>query len=226
VVSVRQLGQSSFIKIESRATCYATGNNIRLVGDMTRRVIMCSLDPDMERPELREFKRDPFDDVLANRGLYVAAALTIVSAYMQAGCPDPARPIASFEDWSRIVRSALIWLGRADPVDTMNAAREDDPVKLTLLNLLSSWFDAVGDTPHTAGEIVSMSQLTGYDGAYLNESLRETLHEVAFDRAKGVSSTRLGNYLRLYSDRIVGGMKLVNAGKDRTNKVLWKVVKL
>jgi putative DNA primase/helicase len=225
VVSVRPLGQSAFIKIESRATCFATGNNIRLVGDMTRRVILCSLDPDMERPELREFKRDPFDDVLANRGLYVAAALTIVSAYIQAGCPDQARPLASFEDWSRIVRSALIWLGRTDPVDTMNAAREDDPVKLTLLSLLSAWHDAVGSEPKTAGEIVSASQALSYDSSYMNESLREVLSEVAFDRTKGVNSTRLGFYLRAYADRIVDGLKLINTGKDRTNKVLWKVVK-
>jgi putative DNA primase/helicase len=225
VVSVRPLGQSAFIKIESRATCFATGNNIRLVGDMTRRVVMCSLDPDMERPELREFKRDPFDDVLANRGLYVAAALTIVSAYMQAGCPDPARPLASFEDWSRIVRSALIWLGRADPVETMEQARADDPVKLTLVNLLSGWLEAAGSEPKTAGEIVTLSQQLSYDSSFMNENLREALFEVAFDRAKGVSSAKLGNYLRAYADRIAGGMKLVNTGKDRTNKVLWKVVK-
>jgi putative DNA primase/helicase len=226
VVSVRPLGQSAFIKIESRATCYATGNNIRLVGDMTRRVVMCSLDPDMERPELREFKRDPFDDVLANRGLYVAAALTIVSAYMQAGCPDQARPVASFEDWSRIVRSALIWLGRADPVETMNAAREDDPVKLTLLNLLTAWHTATGSDERTAGEIVSLAQQTGFGSDYLHENLREVVTEIAFDRAKGINSTKLGFYLRSYADRVVGGFKLINAGKDRTNKVLWKVVKV
>ena len=225
VVSVRKLGESSFLKIESRATCFATGNNIRLVGDMTRRVVMCSLDPDMERPELREFKRDPFDEVLANRGLYVAAALTIVSAYMQAGCPDQARPLASFEDWSRIVRSALIWLGRADPVDTMNAAREDDPIALTLLNLLTAWHDATGSDERTANDIVSLAQQTGFGSDYLHPDLREVVTEIAFDRAKGINSTKLGYYLRAYADRVVGAFKLVNAGKDRTNKVLWKVVK-
>lgn len=225
VVSVRPLGQSAFIKIESRATCFATGNNIRLVGDMTRRVIMCSLDPDMERPELREFKRDPFDDVLANRGLYVAAALTIVSAYIQAGCPEQARPLASFEDWSRIVRSALIWLGRPDPVDTMNAAREDDPVKLTLLGLLSAWHDAVGSEPKTATEIVSASQMLSYDNVYMNADLRESLAEVASDRKGGVDNSRFGNFIRRYEGRVVGGFKLLSHGKTRTNKAIWKVVK-
>lgn len=225
VVSVRKLGESSFLKIESRATCFATGNNIRLVGDMTRRVVMCSLDPDMERPELREFKRDPFEEVLANRGLYVAAALTIASAYIQAGYPEQARPLASFEDWSRIVRSALIWLGRADPVDTMDAAREDDPVKLTLLSLLTSWHAATGSASKTANEIVSLAQQTGFGSDYLHEGLREVVAEIAFDKKGTLNSTLLGNYLRKHVDRVVGDFKLTKAGTDRTNKMLWKVVK-
>jgi putative DNA primase/helicase len=75
VVAVRPLGQSTFTKVESRASCFATGNNIQLVGDMTRRVLLCSLDPDVERPELRVFHSNPFDAVLADRGKYVAAAL-------------------------------------------------------------------------------------------------------------------------------------------------------
>lgn len=223
VVSVRPLGQSAFIKIESRATCYATGNNIRLVGDMTRRVVMCSLDPDMERPELREFKRDPFDDVLANRGLYVAAALTIVSAYMQAGCPDPARPLASFEDWSRIVRSALIWLGRADPVDTMNAAREDDPVKQSLESLLSSWVETAGSGPTTVSEIVSLAQQLSFDNSYVNENLRDALVEIAPDRTNGVNVKSLGKFLSAHEGRIVGGKKIVNTRNKRDNKALWRV---
>ena len=56
VVSLRPLGVSKLVKIESHATMFATGNNIQLVGDMTRRVILCSLDPNMERPELRTFR--------------------------------------------------------------------------------------------------------------------------------------------------------------------------
>ena len=51
VVTPRVLGLSKLIRIESRATCFATGNNIHLVDDMTRRVVLCSLDPNMERPE-------------------------------------------------------------------------------------------------------------------------------------------------------------------------------
>jgi putative DNA primase/helicase len=223
VVSVRPLGQSSFVKIESRASCFATGNNIRLVGDMTRRVILCSLDPDMERPELREFKADPFDEVLANRGLYVAAALTVVRAYVVAGCPNQCPTLASFGDWSRLVRSALVWLGKPDPVATMNRAREDDPVKTALLNLYSSWHGAVGSAPQTASEIIKVASARGPYEAHLNPELQEALVLVAGDRSGRVSAVALGSYFSKHKDRVLDGLKLVEDGKTRTNQRLWKI---
>lgn len=223
VVSVRPLGQSAFVKIESRATCFATGNNIRLVGDMTRRVVLCSLDPDTERPELREFKADPFDEVLANRGLYVAAALTVVRSYVVAGCPHQCAPLASFGDWSRLVRSALMWLGRPDPVLTMTKAREDDPVKTALTNLYSAWHGAVGSEPKTASEIIKTGNLRGAYDAFMHPELAEALVSVAGDRTGRVSASSLGAYFANHKDRVLDGMKLVENGKTRTNQKLWKI---
>jgi putative DNA primase/helicase len=84
VVAVRQLGLSKLYKIESRATIFATGNNLQIFGDMTRRTLLCSMDPAMERPELRVFATSPLDMILAKRGHYIAAALTVVRAYLVA----------------------------------------------------------------------------------------------------------------------------------------------
>jgi putative DNA primase/helicase len=136
VVSVRVLGMSKMPKIPNRATVYATGNNIQIVGDLIRRVILCSLDPKMERPEQRTFSGKPHERILRDRGLYVAAALTISLAYAVAGFPGELDELASFEDWSNCVRSPLVWLGRADPLDTMEKARGEDPVTSSLLAVL------------------------------------------------------------------------------------------
>jgi putative DNA primase/helicase len=175
VVAVRPLGQSTFTKVESRASCFATGNNIQLVGDMTRRVLLCSLDPDVERPELRVFHSNPFDAVLADRGKYVAAALIVVRAYVVAGCPGVLPPLASFEDWSRMVRSALVWLGRPDPCDTMNKARAEDPITSSLTNLFTSWHVAAGSAPQTVGAIKDIASLNDSFGRLLHGNLREAL---------------------------------------------------
>ncbi len=75
----------------------------------------------MERPEERIFTGNPVATVQADRGRYVAAALTIARAYAAASRPNPAPRLASFEAWSDTIRSALIWLGCADPVETSTA---------------------------------------------------------------------------------------------------------
>ena len=118
IVEVRILGKSERVRIEARGvSMYSTGNNIILVGDLCRRVITAVLDAQMERPELRAFRGNPVAKILADRGKYVAAALTICRAYAIAGRPDKKTPLASFGGWSDTVRSALMWLGEADPVE-------------------------------------------------------------------------------------------------------------
>jgi putative DNA primase/helicase len=77
-LEIRPLGQTGNLIVESHATVLANGNNITVAGDLVRRSIQCSLDPEMERPELRQFRSDPFKTVVADRGKYVAAALTVV----------------------------------------------------------------------------------------------------------------------------------------------------
>jgi len=92
---------------------FATGNNLVVIGDMTRRTLVCSLDAGVERPENRTFKApDPIDVVRGDRAKYVVAALTVLRAYHVAGRPEQGTiPLGSFEVWSRRVRDALIWLG-------------------------------------------------------------------------------------------------------------------
>jgi putative DNA primase/helicase len=91
VVEIRILGRSERVRIEARGTSlFATGNNFVVVGDLCRRVITTNLDAAMERPELRQFKFDPVEMVLADRGKYIAAVLTICRAYFVAGRPDKA----------------------------------------------------------------------------------------------------------------------------------------
>ncbi|MGI4939846.1 MAG: hypothetical protein ACRYHQ_04650, partial [Janthinobacterium lividum] len=144
LIRVRPLGSSEIIEIESRACIFATGNGLRVTGDMVRRTLLAVLDANMERPELREFDRNPVAEVVADRGAYVAACLTIVRAYANAGNPGQLPPLASFEDWSNIVRSALVWLGQADPCKSMEEAREDDPELTDMRMIMTAWHGAFG----------------------------------------------------------------------------------
>jgi hypothetical protein len=145
VVEIRILGRSERVRIEARGTStFATGNNFVILGDMCRRVITTNLDTQMEQPEFRQFDFDPVERVLANRGAYIAAALTICRAYFVAGRPGKAPQLASFEGWSDTVRSALIWLDRADPVKSMESARAEDPERVELGEMLEAWARVLG----------------------------------------------------------------------------------
>ena len=78
------------------------------------------------------------------RGKYIAACLTICRAYIVAGRPGVLPRLASFEAWSDTVRSALVWLGKADPLDTMEDVRADDPERELLGNVLRAWAEDYG----------------------------------------------------------------------------------
>jgi hypothetical protein len=194
-VRARILGRSEMPELPSNAFVTATGNNLVLKGDMTRRAILCRLDPGCERPELRQFGRNPIEDAKAHRGEYVAAALTVLRAYQTAGMPKQTNPLGSFGDWSRWVRDALVWLGEADPVETMNELRAADPVLENMGAVLGQWLRVVGEIhPATVKDLIDAATGTG------GEDLREALLVVA-GAGGAINSRRLGNWLGGIKDR-------------------------
>ena len=69
VIKVRILGRSEMPECESHTAVFATGNNVAFKGDMVRRGLVCNLEALVERPELREFKKDALDHAASHRGL-------------------------------------------------------------------------------------------------------------------------------------------------------------
>jgi len=91
--SDRMLGTQRQGTAPTCVTWLATGNNLAVAGDMTRRVVLCALDPKTDRPEERLFSKDLYRWIPENRPALVAAALTALRAYIAAG-----RPPASVAD--------------------------------------------------------------------------------------------------------------------------------
>ena len=75
---VRILGVSVTPIIDARGiTFFGNGNNIIVKGDFCRRVVRARLDSKEEHPESRQFAHPkPMDEILADRGEYIAACLT------------------------------------------------------------------------------------------------------------------------------------------------------
>lgn len=223
IVDVRPLGTSERVSIETQGlTTYATGNNVAIYADLTRRTLICCLDPEMERPEGRMFRRKPVGMVLADRGKYIDAALTICRAYVEAGYPNKAAPLASFEGWSDTVRSALIWLGQSDPLASLEVARGEDPDRNLLAAVMDAWRDAVGiDERCTVAQVIKRADDVQFD-RFRHPDLRDAL--VAASGKKGgqdVDASGLGYWLRQHKGRIVSGLRFANLKADGHPALWW-----
>ena len=213
MIKPRPLGTSVMPNIPNGFVCGANGNNIETAEDLVRRALECGLDADMELPYRRTFKRDPVRSVLADRGRYVAAVLTIALAYIRAGRPERPAPLASFEEWSDLVRGSLIWLGRTDPVNTMNSLRSTDPARDVRANVFAALAKAL------AGKFAVPDIVRASKG---DENLRGVLLAVVKSKRgddADISPESLGWWLRRNSGRVAGCYKLVRHPEERR----WEV---
>ncbi len=123
--SDRILGASDAPPLPNVTTWWATGNNIEPVGDTVRRVLLVRVDVRDERPQERDdFKRkELLAHVEENRAALLSAALTILRAFHVAGRPAQTLPTwGSFNEWSKLIRGALVWAGLPDPYLTQKRA--------------------------------------------------------------------------------------------------------
>jgi hypothetical protein len=229
-IRVRVLGTSKQPAIPSEAIFSATGNNLRLIGDMGRRSILARLDPQMERPELRVFRTEnPVKRVRGNRALYVAACLVVLRAYEAAGRPKQCDPLGSFEEWSNRVRSAILWLGEPDPVMTMERTREIDPRRQERAAVLYGWQQAIGEGIEVTGRrlIEAASEATALDfnrAPFKWPDFREALLAVGGER--GVfNSRKLGYWLRANKGAVIDNLR-IEEGKLYAGERRWKLVRL
>lgn len=214
-VKPRILGRSEAPELPTTVLVCGTGNNLILHGDMGRRALLCTLDPGVERPELRQFSFDPTADAKEKRGAYVAAALTVLRAYIVAGRPAKRAPLLSFAEWSGLVREALIWLGEADPCDTIEEVRALDPKLDALSSVVAQWRSVIGERRVTVRDVITAATEGGMNSMgrieFRHADLREALLGVAGDGG-AVSSKRLGKWLTAHMGRRCHGSQLVRAG--------------
>lgn len=84
---MRILGRSEREILPTVVTVFATGNNIAVAGDMTRRVMTFRLDAREERPDERVFDFDCHEEARTGRAGFIQDLLTIILAYVHAGRP-------------------------------------------------------------------------------------------------------------------------------------------
>lgn len=234
-VRLRPLGASGMLSIPTHALMVATGNNLSIVGDLKRRVVLIRMDSGKEKPEERTFSHDHLEDVFARRGELIRAALTLPLSYLAAGAPavtvedddghaKEMPPLGGFEQWDRMVRRPLVWLGLANPLKASESLREQDPDLEGMRLLLGSWRDMFEDKQKTAAEIVAVGMSEGGYDEFTKEqraTLKDALQLVCNEKP---NARRLGYWLRRHQNRIVDGMQVKQAGSDGHAKVARWIV--
>jgi hypothetical protein len=221
----RTLGVTGMTSVETSSTLFATGNNLVIRGDLSSRVLMCEIDPRCEHPEEREFGGDLLSEVRANRAELVAAVLTIVLAYIAAGEPkQDIPPFGRFEDWSRFVRSPLVWLGMSDPCVTRQRVETGDEDRTGLGALLEAWHALLGERKAT------VRQALGSRYQEANSEARAALGRAALevtegDDGKTFNYRKLGWYISGRAKRVERGLRFEQVGEQHGDKV-WRVIRV
>ena len=206
----------------------ATGNNLVVAGDLTTRIVPCNLDPQVERPEEREFQRNLYDWIPANRPKLIRAVLTVLRGYIIVGKPkQPIKNFARFEDWSGLVRSALVWLGEADPLTGREALEDGDPIRVKLRALLLAWFAAFKSAPATSKEAVMRAHETELDDEGKERAcypaMKEVLEEHFTDKGGKINSRYLSEFIKKYIGRVDIGARFEADGVSH-HAVNWRAV--
>jgi hypothetical protein len=207
-MSGRILGISKTATVNTRALFLSSGNNVGPVQDMTRRCITINLDPGVEMPAARTFERpNLIQDVLDDRSAYVSAALTIVRAFVVAGMPHTAcRSMAGYDDWSSLCRQPLLWLGMADPTESVFDAMLEDPDRETLDRLLRAWEATFGN------RAAMVRDALGTNSTFVENiaELREVILDIAGERGE-VNRRKFGWWMKRHAGQIVDGRRFVRA---------------
>jgi putative DNA primase/helicase len=221
-VKLRPLGTSQEIEVPTNATMFCNGNNITFKADFTRRVLLSTIDPKLERPESRKFQSDPKAEIDRRRGEFVIAALTVLRAYHVAKPNIDLTPFASYEDYNYRIIGPLLWLGEANPRDTAKKIIAEDPERQEINAVMQGWWSICKDNRRRAFEIISAAGATeaADTGDFYN-----VLRDIAPNERGGLNAKRLGNWLRKHKGRIVNGMKFVEDGESHLG-MWWKLEKV
>lgn len=224
----RALGVNQMLGFPNRMTWVSLGNNVRVEGDIFRRVYRVALRSDHEHPEDRPATDFRHEDLKGwtreNRPALLRAALTIVRAWFAEGQPKPgnAVPFGGFEKFARTLGGILDTAGVEGFLGGLKAWRSES-------NFSSGYWES-----HLRW-LVQQFGTSEFTASAVRVKLVGTA-DPAFPPVKGDPEDKasypktLGESYAKQRDRAYGGLRLRRPtdeeGKprrDSTGRALWRV---
>lgn len=156
VWQARILGVSRNAVLRVECVWGATGINPDLHQEITRRIVPCRIDPQVEQPWLRDTFTIPNLRLWSreHRGEMIWAALTLARAWHVAGRPEGERSLGMFESWAHVIGGILKNAGFADFLGNLREVYEEADVEGDAIHwFLSEWQRLHQSQPKTISEV-------------------------------------------------------------------------
>jgi putative DNA primase/helicase len=239
--SDRRLGQTQMLKLANLAIYIMTTNNGSVAEDTCRRSLVVTLSPVEEKPAESEFRIPRLEKYVAiHRRELVIAAMRILLWHLQRGKPQytefrctdplgndvvcPVRPFGSFEEWSEVVRHAIIGAGLPDPVVTMTEIAEKDEGNSIRRQFLEAWRDWNPEWTGTSKQLLEALSEPDKDEktGVMAESLEAFVkYERKVERKnEPLSAAEIGYALRKVKHRTYSNLRIEPCGDCRYG-IVW-----
>lgn len=228
VIKDRVLGFSRMGCARNETGWVATGNNVKLSGEMTRRSVLIRQDAKSANPwKGRKFKHPLPGWAFEHRGELVAAVLTIVNGWLAAGRPQGAGDMGTFEAWVGVVGGIIQhagvpgFLGNAGDL-----AERADPLRGQWETFVDAWWKRYQAQEVTTGEL--------YDEVVeRNDLLPDVLgpaRRTAFSDEDHRRKIKLGRLIGEKRETVVGSHRIEvpheangTAKKDKSGRSLFSL---
>jgi hypothetical protein len=218
-ITDRILGVSKTATVSTRTLFLGSGNNVGPIRDLLRRVLTIHIDPRCATPATMSYKGFPVDKVRQSRGAYVAAVITIIQAWRNAGMPrvDVDNIVTFGGAWSDYCRYPLMWLGHPDPATALLEQVRHDPDGDALSGLMAEWYAAFSSSPTTVRRAVEAARFD-------HPNLLDAMREFPVEERGEINRSKLGWLLKKNANRIVGGFEFQKAEAD--GRTAWRVAEI
>ena len=224
-VKDRILGRSEMSpELPVNIVFYATGNNLGVKGDALRRIVHCRLETDQEHPEDRLKFTVPgnlLNYVKEQRSELVVAGLTILRAYISAGCPDQEVASQDYPEWCALIRSAVKWVTGHDPCATRKGMQAVDDETSELKAIIEGW-EMICNLSGGIAQTVSQALERLDNQAPMIATLRETFLSWSRD-GRMPSAVSIGKRITKHRDRPYDGKRFK---RTSTDPIAWFVEKM
>jgi len=218
VITTRRLGGNSAadqITAPTNTLMLFTGNGLTASGDMTDRVLISKLFI-AKRFDAERFKYNPLDaHLIKNRPILVAAALTIMRAYLAAGCPKVEGRRSRYPEWQRFASDPLVWLEQPNPVLSFDRAMKSDPVRENFAPVLRGWLKL--DNP---AEWRSTAKLLD------RADIAQAIADARACTLGQLTPRNAAEYLKGMVEKTVEGYRLEKAGGTLKHAITWRIVRV